>query len=77
MTENEMVGWLHQLNGCEFEQALGDNQGWRSLACCNSWGCKELYMTQQLKNNNKPIGYTVSYHRQGGHIYPWVFCYTS
>ena len=46
MTENEMVGWLHQLDGHEFEQApeVGDGQG--SLACCSSWGCKQLDMTE-------------------------------
>ena len=31
MTEDEMVGWDHQLNGHEFEQALGDNEGQGSL----------------------------------------------
>ena len=38
MIEDEMVGWLHQLNGHEFEQALGvgDEQG--SLVCCSPWG---------------------------------------
>ena len=41
MTEHKMVGWHHQVNGHEFEQALGvsDRQG--SLACCSSWGHKE------------------------------------
>ena len=34
MTEDEMVGWHHQLNGHEFEQALGDSEGQGSLACC-------------------------------------------
>ena len=38
MTEDEMVGWQHQLNGHEFEQN-SEEQG--SPACCNSWGCKE------------------------------------
>ena len=33
MTENEIVGWHHQLNGHEFEQAPGDGEGHRSLAC--------------------------------------------
>ena len=42
MTEDEMVGWHHQLNGHEFEQALGDGEGPGSLACCHLWGCKEL-----------------------------------
>ena len=36
---NEMVGWHHQLNGCEFEQTLGDSEGQGSLACCSPWGC--------------------------------------
>ena len=34
MTEDEMVGWYHQLNGHEFEQTLGDSEGQGSLACC-------------------------------------------
>ena len=48
MTEDEMVGWHHQLNGHEFEQApgVGDRQG--SLVCCSPWGHKELDMTEQL-----------------------------
>ena len=35
VTEDEMVGWHHQLNGCEFEQTLGDSEGQGSLACCS------------------------------------------
>ena len=38
MTEDGMVGWHHQLNGHEFEQTQGSNEGQRSLACCSSWG---------------------------------------
>ena len=38
MTEDEMVGWHHQLNGHEFEQTPGDSGGHRSLACCGPWG---------------------------------------
>ena len=47
MTEDEMVGWHHRLNGDKFEQALGvgDGQG-GSLACCSSWDHKELDMTE-------------------------------
>ena len=41
-TEDEMVGWHHWLNGCEFEQTRGDSKGQGSLACCSSLGCKEL-----------------------------------
>ena len=48
MTEDEMVGWLHQLDGHEFEQAteVGDGQG--GLACCSPWGHKELDTTERL-----------------------------
>ena len=46
MTEDEMVGWHHQLNGHEFEQALGDGEGPGSLAFCRLWGCKELDMSE-------------------------------
>ena len=45
-TEDEMVGWHHQLNGHEFEQAPGVSDGQGSLVCCNSWGCKESDMTE-------------------------------
>ena len=41
MTEYEMVGWHHWHNGHEFEQALGDSEGWGSLVYCSPWGCKE------------------------------------
>ena len=48
MTEDEIVGWHHQLDGHEFEQALevGDGQG--SPVCCSPWGCKELDMIEWL-----------------------------
>ena len=35
-----MVGWHHQLDGHEFEQALGVGDGWGSLACCSPWGLR-------------------------------------
>ena len=41
MTEDEMVGWHHWLNGHEFEQALGDAEGQGGLLCCSLWGGKE------------------------------------
>ena len=47
MTEDEMVGWNHWLNEHEFEQAPGDGEGYRSLACCSPWGHKELDTTEQ------------------------------
>ena len=44
-TEDEMVGWHHQLNGQEFEQTLGDGEGHGSLECCSPWGHKASDMT--------------------------------
>ena len=48
MTKDEMVVWHHQLNGHDFEQALGVGDGQGSLACYSLWGCKESDMTEQL-----------------------------
>ena len=48
--QDEMVGWHHQLNEHEFEQAPGDDEGQGRLACCSPWGHKELDMTEQLNN---------------------------
>ena len=46
MKEQEMVGWHHQFNGYEFEQAPGDGEGQGGLACCSLWGSKELDTTK-------------------------------
>ena len=46
MTEDEMVGWRHRLDGLEFEQAPGVGEGQGSLACYSSWGYKEQDMTE-------------------------------
>ena len=48
MTEDEMAGWHHQLDGHEFEQTLGVCGGQGCLVCCDSWGHKKLDMTEQL-----------------------------
>ena len=45
MTDDEMVGWHHRLNGREFEQAQGDGEGQGSLTCCSPWGWEESDMT--------------------------------
>ena len=44
MTEDETVGWHHRHNGHEFGWTPGVGDG--GLACCGSWGCKELDMTE-------------------------------
>ena len=46
MTEDEMVGWHHRLNGHEFEQTLGVGDGQGSLVGCSPWGHRESDMTE-------------------------------
>ena len=48
MTEDEMAGWHHRLDGHEFEWTLGVGDGQGGLACCDSWGCRESDMTAWL-----------------------------
>ena len=45
MTEDDMGGWHHRLNGHEFEQTPGGGEGQGSLACCLPWGLKESDVT--------------------------------
>ena len=46
--QDEMVGWHHQFSEHELRQSLGDSEGQGSLACCSSWGFKELDSTERL-----------------------------
>ena len=48
MTEDEMVGWHHQLDAHEFDQALGVGDGQGGLVCFGPWGHKELGTTERL-----------------------------
>ena len=48
MTEDEMVGWHHRLDGNELAQDLGGGDGLGRLACCSPWGHKESYVTEKL-----------------------------
>ena len=56
VTENEMVGWHHWLNGYEFEQTRGDSEGQGSLACCSPWGQKESDTTERLSKGKTDYG---------------------
>ena len=59
-TEDEMIGWHHQLDGHEFEHSLGVGDGQRSLACygqgslacCSSWGRKETQLSDRIDTSN-------------------------
>ena len=55
MTEGEMVGWHHRLNGHECKQTWGDSGGQRNLECCSPWGCKESDMTERLSLSLSPL----------------------
>ena len=66
MTEDEMVGWHHQLNGHEFEETPGDGKGQGSLVCCSPWGHKESDMTYRLNNSNPGVWCPHSF------VPPWV-----
>ena len=54
------VGWHHQLDGLEFEQALGVGDGQGGLACCSLWGRKESDMTERLNWNEHFLWYCLS-----------------
>ena len=55
MTEDEMVGWCHGLEGHEFEQAPGGDEAQGSLACCSPWDYKESDTTEQLNNSSNKV----------------------
>ena len=48
LSEGEMIGWHHRLDGHESEQAPGVGDGQGSLACCSPWGLKELYTAERM-----------------------------
>ena len=50
VSEHEMAGQHHWYNECELGQIPGDGEGQGSVACCSSWGCKQLDMTGWLNN---------------------------
>ena len=71
MTEDEMVGWHHQLDRHESEQTPGVGEGQGCLTCCSPWGRKELDTTEWLnwtELNSSPILYPWSLTR----VIPWV-----
>ena len=57
MTEDEMVGWHHRLDGHEFDQALRVDDGQGGLMCCSPWGRKELDTTEGLSRTELIIIY--------------------
>ena len=77
MTEDEMVGWHYQLDGHEFEQALGVGDGQGSLACCSPWGGKEWDTTEWLNWTEKSQENIISYHFPAKKTWPDSGCETN
>ena len=71
-TEDEMVRWHHCINGYEFEQALGDDEGQGSLVRCSPWSRKELVTTEQVNNNNRWFEVRVSIEKYWQEKEPWI-----
>ena len=61
ITEDEMVGWHHWLDGHEFEQASGVGDGQGSLVCCSPWSCKESDTTELLNWTEHSLRWEVSW----------------
>ena len=70
MTEDEMAGWHHQLDGCEFEWTLGVGDGQGGQVCCSSWGCKESDTTEQLNWTELKIGLAFG---KPSYVFSWPF----
>ena len=64
MTEDEIIGWHHHVNGHEFEQALRVSDGQGSLACCSPWGHKELDTTEWLNWTDGGMIIILNYNRK-------------
>ena len=57
VTEDEIIGWYHWLNGLEFEKTLGNGEGQESLACCNPWGPRvgHDWVTEQQQSMGRTV----------------------
>ena len=53
MTEDEMAGWHHRLDGHGFGWTPGVGDGQEGLVCCGSWGCKESDTTERLSDGTE------------------------
>ena len=72
MTEDEMVGWYHRLDGHEFEQALGVGDGQGSLLCCSPWGCRESDTTEPLSNSSTSTLSCIQHRRVHSNFLPFL-----
>ena len=70
-TEDEMVGWYHWLNGCGFEQPLGDCEGCESLVWCSPWGGDECDIVTEQQQHKTPAFSISSFQLP---FIPWLTC---
>ena len=71
--EDEMAGWHHQLDGHEFEGTPGVGDGQGGLACCYSWGRKELDSTEWLNWTKQPINIVVKFQVYSKGTQPYIY----
>ena len=74
MTEDEMVGWHHWLNGHEFGQTPRDGEGQGGLVCCGLWDCKESETTEPL-NKEDTIGLSAIKADMAPKFHEWTLCW--
>ena len=74
MTEEEMLGWHHQLNGHEIEQSLGVCDGQGRLACCSPWGPKESDTIEWLNWTENHHIMLILCHRTKGKLKLYLWC---
>ena len=68
MTEAEMAGWHHWLDGRESEWTPGVGDGQGGLACCDSWGCKESDTTERLNWTELKLVFSLIFHLTFGKV---------
>ena len=69
-----MVEWHHQLDGHEFEQAVGIGDGQGNLVCSSPWGCKGSVTTEQLNQTNIYYVYVYVYITYIYILYMYIYC---
>jgi len=75
MTEDNMAGWHHQLDGREFEWTPGVGDGQGGLECCNSWGCNESDITEQVNWTEEP--FILKTKQTSGYLYHFILHFTA
>ena len=67
MTQDEMVGWHHGLNGHELEKTLGDSKGQGSLVCYSSWGHEDL-LEKEMAVHSSILAWKIPWTEEPGEL---------